>query len=187
MSLEEVDWKQLPQPLDDGSANHLAGLQMPSIVLPTTDKHNVNLAELKGLTVVYIYPMTGRPDTPPPDGWDTIPGARGCTPQSCAFRDHMQELTELGVNQLFGLSTQNTDYQSEAADRLHLPYALLSDSELRLQQALQLPTMKVHNQTLLKRLTMIINDGNIVHTFYPVFPPDKNVSDVIQWLSENRP
>ncbi len=195
MSLEEVDWSQLPQPEDDGAADHLAGAQLPSVALTSTsgstnkqikDKQTIDLAALAGRTVLYIYPMTGRPDTPLPDGWNEIPGARGCTPQSCAFRDHMNELTALGVDHLFGLSSQCTTYQNEAVERLHLPYPLLSDDELQLQSALNLPTLTVDGNTLLKRLTMIIDNGTITHHFYPVFPPDRNVHDVIQRLIEDQ-
>lgn len=189
MSLEAVDWNKLPQPEDDGGADHLAAAQIPSVELTSTrgssGNNTVDLSTLQGRTVLYIYPMTARPDTPPPDGWDEIPGARGCTPQSCAFRDHMKELSALGVDHLFGLSTQTTTYQQEAAKRLHLPYPLLSDHQLRLQSALHLPTLTVDSNTLLKRLTMIIDNGTITHHFYPVFPPDRNVQDVIQWLHEN--
>jgi len=184
MSLEHVDWNTIPEPVDDGAADHLTGKLIPAVALNATDNSLVDLNDLKGRTVLYIYPMTGRPDTPLPDGWNTIPGARGCTPQSCAFRDHMAELTALGVQQLYGLSTQTTDYQREAAERLHLPYPLLSDSDLQLQDALNLPTMQVDGKTLLKRLTMIIDNGRVSKIFYPVFPPDKNVQDVIDWASK---
>lgn len=196
MSLEEVDWNALPQPNNDGAADHLTAASLPAVNLKSThnaadkiDSSNstVDLSALTGRTVIYIYPMTGRPDTPLPNGWNDIPGARGCTPQSCAFRDHMQELTELGVSQLFGLSTQSTDYQQEAVERLHLPYNLLSDEQLKFQSALKLPTLTVDGKTLLKRLTLIVDDSKITHHFYPVFPPDKNPLDVIQWIKDNKP
>ncbi|MEM6423440.1 MAG: peroxiredoxin, partial [Pseudomonadota bacterium] len=135
-----------------------------------------------GTTVVYAYPMTGRPDTPLPEGWDGIPGARGCTPQSCAFRDHFAELQALGVGHLFGLSTQSTDYQAEAAARLHLPFALLSDASLGFARAMRLPLFEVAGMTLMKRLTLILRDGVVVRSFYPVFPPDRSAGDVLAWL-----
>ena len=189
MSLEEVNWSELPQPDNDGAADHLTGTSLPPLKLASTNNSNsektVDLSSLQGRSVIYIYPMTGRPDTPLPDGWNNIPGARGCTPQSCAFRDHMQELTDLGVNHLFGLSTQSTTYQQEAVERLHLPYPLLSDKQLTLQAALNLPTLIVDGKTLLKRLTLIVDHGTITHHFYPVFPPDNNVRDVIQWIKNN--
>ena len=183
--LHKVDWTQIPTPVDDGGANHLPGTRIPSIELPATNGEMVDLANLDGRIVVYAYPMTGRPDVPLPDGWDTLPGARGCTPQSCGFRDHLDELTQHGVSRIFGISTQETEYQKEAADRLHLPFDLLSDAKLLLQKTLNLPVMRVQDMTLLKRLTMIIDDGCITHVFYPVFPPDESATSVIQWL-ENR-
>lgn len=133
--------------------------------------------------MVYAYPRTGIPGVENPAGWDLIPGARGCTPQSCAFRDHFADLKALGVHRLFGLSTQDTAYQREAAERLHLPFAILSDEHLSLTQALRLPTFETSGMTLLKRLTLVIRDGKIEHVFYPVFPPDQNASDVIAWLA----
>ncbi len=182
-SLEQVDWSKIPPPTDDGACDHLTGTSLPSTPLTATDGSTVDVSKLTGRSVIYAYPMTGRPDVPLPDGWDMIPGARGCTPQSCAFRDHMTELTSLGVDHLFGLSTQDNQYQIEAAARLHLPYLLLSDADLQFTGALQLPTMRVGDNTLLKRLTLIVEEGVINKVFYPVFPPDKNVSDVINHLS----
>jgi len=184
-NLQQVDWSKIPEPQDDGTAAHLTGCSVPSLSLGASNERQVNIADLTGRTIVYAYPMTARPDTPLPDGWNMIPGARGCTPQSCSFRDHMQELTTLGVKHLFGLSTQETSYQQEAVSRLHLPFPLLSDYKLQLQQALNLPVMTVEGKILLKRLTMVINDGIIVKVFYPVFPPDKNAADVISWLKEH--
>ncbi len=172
----------LPAPVDDGAASHLPGRRLPDLELAATGGGTVNLARLRGRTVVYAYPRTGRPGAPLPTGWDAIPGARGCTPQSCGFRDHFRELAALGVDHLFGLSTQGTDYQAEAAERLHLPFRLLSDAGLRLQRALQLPTFEVDGMTLLKRLTLVIDDGAIGHVFYPVFPPDRSAAEVIAWL-----
>ncbi len=185
-NLNEVDWSQLPVPEDDGAADHLPGGILPALSLQATDGHSIDLLSLAGTTVIYIYPMTGRPDVPLPEGWDMIPGARGCTPQSCAFRDHYAELQDLGVAQLFGLSTQDSAYQQEAAERLHLPFPLLSDEALRFTEALQLPTFEAAGQRLLKRLTLIAEDGRIAKVFYPVFPPDRSAEDVIAWLQSRR-
>jgi peroxiredoxin len=176
----------LPRPIDDGAADHLTGLAVPDLALSATDGAAVNLAKLRGRTVVYAYPRTGEPGKPLIEGWDAIPGARGCTPQSCAFRDHFAELKQLGVAQLFGLSTQDTAYQREAVERLHLPFAILSDAELDLTRALRLPTFSAGGMTLLKRLTLVIDDGKVVKVFYPVFPPDKNADEVIAWLRSSR-
>ncbi|HEX3985074.1 MAG TPA: peroxiredoxin [Acidobacteriaceae bacterium] len=181
-SIATPDWSALPAPEDDGAARHLLGMTVPPIPLPATDGSSINLSVLPGLIVVYAYPRTGRPGKPNPDGWEAIPGARGCTPQSCAFRDHFAELKRLGVDRLFGLSTQDTAYQREAADRLHLPFPILSDEGLALTQALRLPTFSIHGMTLLKRLTLILRDGRVEHVFYPVFPPDRNAEDVAAWL-----
>ncbi|GAB5415684.1 MAG: peroxiredoxin [Congregibacter sp.] len=186
MSLLEVDWSKIPAPHDDGGAAHLPGAALPSIALRATRGEMVDLSALAGRTVIYTYPMTGRPDTPLPQGWDMLPGARGCTPQSCAFRDHLSELLGLGVKRVFGLSTQDTPYQQEAAERLHLSFPLLSDAELCLQRALTLPVMEVEGMVLLKRLAMIVDDGVISHVIYPVFPPDENAAMVIDWLVANR-
>jgi peroxiredoxin len=172
----------LPVPQDDGAAGHLTGTRLPDLVLPATDGAQVNLARLGGRTVAYIYPRTGRPGQPLPEGWDGIPGARGCTPQSCGFRDHFADLKRLGVAQLFGLSTQTTDYQREAVERLHLPFAILSDAELQLTCALKLPTFEVAGMTLIKRMAWVIDDGVITKVFYPVFPPDQSAEEVLAWL-----
>jgi peroxiredoxin len=176
----------IPVPQDDGAARHLAGARLPDLALPATQGEPVNLAKLKGRTVVYVYPRTGVPGVDPPTGWDQIPGARGCTPQSCAFRDHFGELKRLGVAQLYGLSTQDTAYQREAATRLHLPFAILSDEKLAFAKALKLPTFTAAGMTLLKRMALIIDDGKITKAFYPVFPPDKNAEEVIAWLQVSR-
>jgi peroxiredoxin len=177
----------IPAPRDDGGARHLAGLKLPSVPLAATDGSQIDLSALKGRTVVYIYPRTGVPGQPPlVEGWDAIPGARGCTPQSCSFRDHFAELKRLGIAHLFGLSTQDTDYQKEAAERLHLPFAVLSDSALKLARAIKLPTFTVAGMTLLKRMALVIEDGVIAKVFYPVFPPDKNAEDVVAWLAASR-
>ncbi len=174
----------IPAPIDDGGANHLPGLKLPSVPLQSTQGGKVDLAALAGRTVVYCYPMTGRPGVPLPDGWDEIPGARGCTPQSCAFRDHHAELGALGAA-VYGLSTQSTAYQQEAAERLHLPFGLLSDEGLQFTHALALPTMQVEGMTLIKRTTLIIDHDVIAKVFYPVFPPNENATQVMAWLRAN--
>jgi peroxiredoxin len=175
----------LPAPVDDGACDHLSGMRLPSLPLPSTAARSVDLGALPGRTVVYCYPRTGQPGADLPTGWNEIPGARGCTPQSCAFRDHHDELRALGA-QVFGVSTQDTDYQREAVARLHLPFELLSDARLAFARALRLPTFEVASMILIKRLTLVIKDGVIERVFYPVFPPDKNAADVIAWLSRHR-
>jgi peroxiredoxin len=172
----------IPVPQDDGRARHLAGLKLPDVELPATSGGKVNLSKLKGRNVVYIYPRTGVPGVDPPPGWDQIPGARGCTPQSCGFRDHFAELKALGVANVFGLSTQDTAYQREAAERLHLPFPILSDAELNFALKLYLPMFMVAGMTLLARMALVIEDGIIVKAFYPVFPPDKSADEVVAWL-----
>jgi peroxiredoxin len=171
----------LPVPEDDGAADHLPGMRLPSVPLASTSGEIVDLSALPGRTVVYCYPMTGRPDRSLPAGWDEIPGARGCTPQSCSFRDHHAELRSLGAS-VFGSSTQDTEYQREAATRLHLPFALLSDSDLAFAGTLGLPTFEVDGMVLLKRLTLVIDEGWIEKVFYPVFPPDRSAEEVVEWL-----
>jgi peroxiredoxin len=172
----------IPVPQDDGAARHLAGLALPDLALPATSGPPVTLSKLEGRTVLYIYPRTGVPGVDPPPGWDQIPGARGCTPQSCGFRDHFAELKALGVGHVYGLSTQDTAYQREVAERLHLPFAILSDADLKLGRAIKLPTFTTSGMTLFKRMALVIDDGVIVKAFYPVFPPDKNAAEVIAWL-----
>lgn len=173
----------LPEPVDDGAADHLTGAPLPPFELAGTDGSRVRLDRLPGRVVVYAYPRTGRPDEPHlvPD-WDQIPGARGCTPESCAFRDHFDDLRAAGASQVFGLSTQETDDQREAAERLHLPFALLSDADLELTKGLRLPTFEAAGHTLLKRFTLVVADGRIEHVFYPVFPPDRHAEEVLAWL-----
>ena len=172
----------LPVPIDDGAARHLTGVRLPDIALPATTGSAVGLSKLKGLSVLYIYPRTGVPGVDAPPGWDDIPGARGCTPQSCGFRDHFAELKALGVAQVYGLSSQDTAYQLEAAERLHLPFPLLSDAELKLKSTIGLPTFSTSGMTLYKRMAIVLEDAVIVRVFYPVFPPDKNAADVMAWL-----
>jgi peroxiredoxin len=181
-NVDAPDWSTIPTPVDDGAARHLTGMRIASVPLPATDGTTVDLSSVRGLTVVYVYPRTGVPGVPNPDGWDLIPGARGCSPQSCSFRDHSAELKALGVVHLYGLSTQDTTYQREAAERLHLPFALLSDEHLWLAAAVGLPTFETAGLTLLKRVTLVIRDGVITHVFYPVFPPDRSATDVVDWL-----
>ena len=185
-TVEAPDWSMIPAPLDDGATRHLPGARMASVPLQATNGDVVDLAAIRGRVVVYAYPRTGKPGVENPDGWDMIPGARGCTPQSCSFRDHFAELKGLGVDHLFGLSTQDPDYQREAAERLHLPFAILSDEHLKLTRAMNLPTFETSGMTLLKRFTLVINGGAVEHVFYPVFPPDRSASDVIDWLSQRQ-
>jgi len=184
-TVEAPDWSTIPVPIDDGATRHLIGSRVASVSLSSTDGGGlVDLSALCGRTVVYAYPRTGRPGVENPYGWDLIPGARGCTPQACSFRDHYAELKALDVNHLFGLSTQDIAYQREAVERLHLPFPILSDENLELTRAMNLPTFQTEGMILLKRLTLIIDQGEVVHVFYPVFPPDRSASDVIDWLSK---
>lgn len=175
----------LPVPVADGACDHLPGMRLSSLALPATDGSAVDLSTLPGRNVVYIYPRTGRPDQPLPSGWDAMPGARGCTPQSCAYRDRAAEFAALGAR-VFGLSTQDTAYQQEAVERLHLPFPLLSDDRLEFSSALGLPTFEVDGMKLIRRLTLIVNDGVIETVFYPVFPPDADAGNVAAWLRERQ-
>ncbi|WP_375407760.1 peroxiredoxin [uncultured Methylobacterium sp.] len=175
----------LPAPSDDGAARHLEGMILPDVSLAATDGGRVSLAKLKGRTVVYAYPRTGEPGQPNlVSDWDAIPGARGCTPQSCAFRDHHSDLIAHGVGQVHGLSTQTSAYQAEAASRLHLPFTLLADPNRAFATAIRLPTFEAAGQTLLKRLTLVIDDGRVTKVFYPVFPPDRSAEAVLVWLAQ---
>ncbi len=174
----------LPIPQDDGAADHLVGMRLPAIVLPSTAGGPFNLGEIKGRLVIYCYPMTGQPNVALPEGWDQIPGARGCTPQSCSFRDHYQELRSLGA-EVVGLSVQSTEYQQEMADRLHLPFPVLSDADYQLQKALQLPVFIAAGMTLLKRITLVANEGVIKAVHYPIFPSDSDPAWVIDYLKNN--
>jgi len=185
-NLLNVDWSKIPAPVDDGAARHLAGAAVPAVALPATDGASVTLSSLKGRIVVFAYPRTGVPGKASlVDDWDMIPGARGCTPQTCSFRDLFADLRQAGAQGIFGLSTQSTVYQREMVERLHVPFAVLSDEKLALSRALRLPTMDVAGQSLIKRLALIIDDGRITHVFYPVFPPDSNAPDVLAWLRAN--
>ncbi len=184
--LMAVDWSKIPAPADDGGARHLKGGGLPDLALAATDGSQVSLSKLPGRTVLFAYPRTGTPgQISLVDDWDMIPGARGCTPQSCAFRDLYADLKAAGAAHVFGLSTQDTTYQREVVERLHLPFPLLSDEALALTKAMRLPTMVVAGLTLIKRMAMIIDDGVITHLFYPVFPPDRNAGDVLAWLKSN--
>jgi len=186
-NLLEVDWSKIPAPQDDGAARHLTGLAVPDVPLMDTNGARVSLAKIPGRVVLFAYPRTGVPgQISPVEGWDMIPGARGCTPQACAFRDLYREMLAAGVSRVFGVSTQDSAYQREAADRLHLPFPLLSDEKLALSKALRLPTMEVAGMTLIKRLALVIDDATIAKVFYPVFPPDRNAGDVLAWLEQNR-
>ena len=185
-NLLDVDWSKIPAPADDGGTAHLAGMTIPPISLVATDDTTVTLSTLSGRSVVFGYPRTGEPGKIAlVDDWDMIPGARGCTPQTCAFRDLHAELKAAGAAHVFGLSTQSNAYQTEMASRLHLPFPVLSDEKLELTRALKLPTMDVAGLTMIKRLALIIDDARITHVFYPVFPPDRNAGDVLEWLKTN--
>ncbi len=176
----------LPAPEDDGAADQLPGMPMPRIELPSTAGRSVVLDRLgPGRAVLYIYPMTGQPGVDLPEGWNDIPGARGCTPEACGFRDHHAELRAAGAATVYGLSSQSTAYQAELAKRLGLPFEILSDTGLELAQALDLPTFTAAGERLYKRLTMIVADGRIEHVFYPIFPPDEHAAQVLDWLSAN--
>jgi peroxiredoxin len=176
----------LPAPEDDGAADHLPGLAMPAITLQGTAGRRVALDALgPGRTVLYIYPLSGRPGVDLPDGWDAIPGARGCTPEACGFRDHHAELRAAGAAAVFGLSSQSTDYQAELAQRLDLPFEILSDPGLEVGDALRLPTFTADDRRLYKRLTLVVTDGRIEHAFYPIFPPDQHAGEVLAWLRDH--
>lgn len=186
--LLNVDWSLIPAPIDDGAAAHLPGTSIAPVSLTATDGSAVDLSTLSGRTVVFAYPRTGEPGKPAlVDDWDMIPGARGCTPQTCSFRDLFADLRAAGANHVFGLSTQDPAYQREMAERLHLPFPVLSDEKLALTHALKLPSMQVAGLTMIKRLAWISDNGRITHVLYPVFPPDRNGPDVLAWLKANPP
>ena len=179
----------LPVPTDDGAADHLPGAAMPDLELQATDGTQVTLSRLgKGRTIIYIYPMTGKPGVELPEGWDLIPGARGCTLESCGFRNHFRELQEAGARRVYGLSSQSTEYQAEVVERLHLPFPMISDPDFELASTLGLPTFSApgHDQ-LYSRMTLVIRDGAIERAFYPVFPPDEHASEVLDWLDRLSP
>jgi peroxiredoxin len=185
-NLLKPDWSKIPAPQLDTSLEHLDNFIIPEIKLSSTSGDEIDLSKLIGLTIIYVYPMTGQPNVALPEGWNEIPGARGCTPQSCSFRDNFSELKKLNIKNIFGLSSQTTKYQKEMSERLHLPYPILSDEKLVFANALKLPTFKVDNMSLIKRITLIINNNKIIKYFYPVFPPDQNVNDVIFWLRKSK-
>jgi peroxiredoxin len=174
----------LPVPIDDGACAHLEGQSLPNIDLPGTAGILVNPSLIIGWQVIFCYPMTGRPGRALPSGWIDIPGAAGCTPQTCSFRDHNDELRDMGFT-VFGLSAQSPEDQAEAVARLHLPYPLVSDAAFKFSDSLKLPLFSVENLRLIKRLTLIAKDGVVKKCFYPVYPPDKNVKEVIKWFSKN--
>ena len=182
-NLSAPDWSKIPAPKEDEDLSHLLKYKIKSVLLKSTNNQSVDLSKIKGLSIIYIYPMTGQPNKPLPENWDNIPGARGCTPQSCSFRDNFSILKKLNVNNIFGLSTQTTDYQKEMTERLHLPFPVLSDEKLEFSKQLNLPIFEVENMKLIKRITLILKDNEIIKYFYPIFPPDKNVEKVIQFLT----
>ncbi|WP_115863324.1 peroxiredoxin [Halorussus litoreus] len=176
----------LPVPEDDGAADHLRGRELPDLSLPATDGTAVTLDDSPARTVIYVYPLTGRPDEDViPDGWEDVPGARGCTPESRGFRSHYDELRDAGVGEVFGLSTQSSEYQREARTRLDLPFEMLSDAERELTNELDLPSFTIEGDDYLERLTLVVTDGRIEHVFYPIFPPDEHASEVLEWVQEN--
>jgi len=175
----------LPVPLDDGAADHLKGLMLPKISLQSTQGKFITIGDIRRRVVVYCYPMTGQPGVPLPEGWDEIPGARGCTPQTCAFRDHYQELQALGAD-VMGLSVQSAEYQREMAERLHLPFPVVSDIDYQFQKALNLPTFVTAGMTLLKRVTLIANSGLIEAVHYPIFPSHSDAEWVINYLKTHQ-
>lgn len=184
MNLEQLP-TDLPIPKDDGACGHLVGKKLPKIQLPSTNNDAIDFSTLSGYAVIYIYPMTGRPDKALPEGWESIPGARGCTPQSCSFRDLHSDIKQYA--NLFGLSSQDTAYQQEAKTRLHLPFELLSDSDFLLKQTLPLPTFTIDGIERYKRVTLIAKDNIIKKVFYPVYPPDENAIHVLEWFQQNNP
>lgn len=176
----------LPIPLDDGACDHLKNLLLPEIELETTAGRFVNIKELtKKPTIIFFYPRTGEADKPTPADWDLIPGARGCTPQSCGFRDLNQEFIKLGF-QVFGLSSQNSDYQKEFVSRNHIPFEILSDEKFELTEQMNLPTFSFNGIRLIKRMAWIVENSKISHVFYPVFPPNENASFVLNWLNKRK-
>jgi peroxiredoxin len=174
----------LPVPEDDGSADHLPGMSMPALSLRTSDGHTIDLASpTPGRTIIYLYPLTGRPGVDLPEGWDAIPGARGCSTEACDFRDHFADLRAAGASHVWGMSSQDPEYQSEVVERLHLPFAMISDPQFALADALNLPTFSAPgHDRLYSRLTLVVREGRIEHAFYPVFPPNTHAQQVLGWL-----
>jgi peroxiredoxin len=175
--LLKPDWSKIPPAKKNVSLEHLNNFLIPDIKLLSTSGNQVNLSKLVGLSIMYVYPMTGQPNVALPKGWDEIPGARGCTPQSCSFRDNFLELKKLNIKNIFGISSQTTEYQKEMVKRLNLPYPVLSDEKLKFTNFLKLPTFKVENMNLIERVTLILENNKIIKYFYPVFPPDQNVQN----------
>ena len=188
MLLDSTFPSDLPKPVDDGSCNHLTNMAIPSIKLPPTSTPDkpVDVSRLEGLSILFCYPRTGAPDETVPPEWDAIPGARGCTPQACSFRDNLPALKQYGVKNLYGISTQDTSYQKEVHDRIHLPYDLLSDEKLEFLQVLNLPYFEYKGKKVSKRLSIAVEKGKIIKFWYPVFPPDSNVNEVLQWLKDRQ-
>lgn len=184
----------LPVPHDDGAADHLEGMRVPSMRLSSTGGGEKDLSEISagGRVIVYCYPLTGAPGVDLPEDWDAIPGARGCTPEACSFRDHHEEIGELGA-EVFGLSSQTVGYQRDLVARLRLPFEVLSDSELEFAGKLGLPTFEVEEPvasqptTLIKRITLVLRHGKVEKVFYPIFPPNEHADEVVAWLSRNTP
>jgi len=181
MNLEQIP-NGLPIPKDDGACDHLTGMEFPDLEFNCTNGSIINISKQTGNIVIYIYPMTGQPNVALPEGWNAIPGARGCTPQSCGFRDCHTELKKHAT--IYGLSTQPTEYQQEAKSRLHLPFNLLSDTEFLLKQKLSLATFNFVEIERYKRITLIIKECVIKKVFYPIFPPDKNAENVLNWFKQ---
>ncbi len=176
----------LVAPFDDGRTDGLPGLRMPSLLLPSTDGNRIDLGALgNGRTLLYVFPMTGAPEVDMPQGWDAIPGARGCSPHNCDMRNHYADMMQSGVSRVFGLSSQPLEYQSALAETLRLPYPLLTDEALELATVLRLPTICAGDLTVYQRLAMIVNDGVIEHVFFPIFPPDQHARVVLDWLEEH--
>ena len=171
----------LPVPEDDGACDHLLGQMLPQLTLESSQGPVSLRALSQERLVLYVYPRTGRPDQPVPAGWDAIPGARGCTPQLCAFRDHAEELAVLGAL-VAGLSAHTVDDQIELAEREQIPYPVIADPELKVAAALRLPLFQFEGVTLYKRVTLVVEGCAIAKVFYPVFPPDKNAEEVVAWL-----
>jgi len=175
---------KLAIPIDDGKCDHLFNMTLPQLSLLSTSNNTIDLSKLEGLTVFYFYPRMGRPDIETPAGWGDIPGASGCTPQTCSFKDQHEDFSRLEVD-VYGVSTQASSYQKEAVDRLSLPFDILSDEDLNLTEMLNLPTFEVEGVILTKRVTLICQDSKIIKVFYPVYPPKENAQEVIVYIKNN--